>query len=78
MGRQNPNQVLKLILDFLQFQKKTGGTERNNEWNLEESYFTLEEYRIKRDEVCRNKNFMTKEISGGFISLLHKGIIKYE
>ena len=70
MGRQNPNQVLKLILDFLQFQK--------NEWNLEESYFTLEEYRIKRDEVCRNKNFMTKEISGGFISLLHKGIIKYE
>jgi hypothetical protein len=46
--------------------------------DLEESYFTLEEYRIKRDEVCRNKNFMTKEISGGFISLLHKGIIKYE
>jgi hypothetical protein len=46
--------------------------------DLEKSYFTLEEYRIKRDEVCRNKNFMTKEISGGFISLLHKGIIKRE
>lgn len=46
--------------------------------DLEKSYFTLEEYRIKRNEVCKNKNFMPKEISGGFISLLHKGIIKHE
>ena len=46
--------------------------------DLEKSYFTLEEYRIKRNEVCKNKNFIPKEISGGFISLLHKGIIKHE
>ncbi len=46
--------------------------------DLEKSYFTLEEYRIKRDEVCKNKNFIPKQISGGFISLLHKGIIKRE
>ena len=46
--------------------------------DLEKSYFTLEEYRIKRDEVCKKKNFIPKQISGGFISLLHKGIIKRE
>ena len=46
--------------------------------DLEKSYFTLEEYQIKRNEVCKNKNFIRKEISGGFISLLHKGIIKHE
>ena len=46
--------------------------------DLEKSYFTLEEYRIKRNEVCKNKNFIPKEIAGGFISLLHKGIIKHE
>jgi hypothetical protein len=45
---------------------------------MEKSYFTLEEYRIKRDEVCKNKNFIPKEIAGGFISLLRKGIIKHE
>ena len=46
--------------------------------DLEKSYFTLEEYQIKRDEVCKNKNFLPKQISSGFISLLHKGIIKRE
>ena len=40
--------------------------------DLDKSYFTLEEYRIKRNEVCKNKNFLPKQISGGFISLLHK------
>ena len=43
--------------------------------DCEKSYFTLEEFRINRDEVCKNKNFIPKEINGGFISLLHKGII---
>jgi hypothetical protein len=46
--------------------------------DLEKSYFTLEEYRIKRNEVCKRKNFVPKQISGGFISLLNKGIIKHE
>jgi hypothetical protein len=46
--------------------------------DLDKSYFTLEEYRIKRNEVCKSKNFIPKQISGGFISLLHKGIIKHE
>lgn len=46
--------------------------------DLEKSYFTVEEYRIKRNEVCKNKNFIPKQISSGFISLLHKGIIKHE
>ena len=46
--------------------------------DLDKSYFTLEEYRIKRNEVCKNKNFLPKQISRGFISLLHKGIIKHE
>ena len=40
--------------------------------DLDKSYFTLEEYRIKRNEVCKNKNFLPKQISRGFISLLHK------
>ena len=46
--------------------------------DLDKSYFTLKEYSIKRSEVCKTKNFMPKQVSGGFISLLHKGIIKHE
>ena len=46
--------------------------------DLEKSYFTLKEYQIKRDQVCIDKNFIPRQISGGFISLLHKGIIKHE
>lgn len=46
--------------------------------DLDKSYFTIEEFRIKRNEVCKDKNFVPKEISGGFISLRHKGIIKLE
>ena len=46
--------------------------------DIEKPHFTLEEYRTKRDEVCKDKNFIPKEVSGGFISLLHKAIIKHE
>ena len=46
--------------------------------DLEKSYFTLEEYQIKRNQVCNARNFIPRQISGGFVSLLHKGIIKHE
>lgn len=46
--------------------------------DLKKSYFTLKEYQTKRNEVCRNGNITPRQISGGFISLLHKGIIKHE
>lgn len=43
--------------------------------DLEKSCFTLEEYRMKRNELCKNKNFIPKQTAGGYISLLHKGSI---
>jgi hypothetical protein len=47
-------------------------TDRDN------SSFSLKEYRIKRDEVCKNKNITPKHIAGGFMSLVNKGIILHQ
>ena len=46
--------------------------------DLNKSYFSLKEYQSKRNEVCKNRNITSRQISGGFISLLHKGIIKHD
>jgi len=46
--------------------------------DLNNSNFSLKEYQTKRDEVCKNKNIAPKHISGGFTSLLSKGIILHQ
>ena len=42
------------------------------------SYFTLKEYHIKRNEVCKNRNISPRHMSGGFISLINRGIINHQ
>jgi hypothetical protein len=42
------------------------------------NYFTLQEYHIKRDCVCENKEILPSKIAGGFVSLLVKGILVRE
>ena len=46
--------------------------------DLNKPSFSIKEYQIKRNEVCKNRDIAPRQISGGFISLLHKGIIKHE
>lgn len=43
--------------------------------NYEKSYFSLKEYQIKRDQVCENYGITPRQLSGGFISLVNKGIL---
>ena len=40
--------------------------------------FTLEQYKKKRDEVCKELNIPPSKIAGGFVSLLLKGILYKE
>lgn len=37
--------------------------------------FTLEQYKKKRDQVCKELDIPTSRIAGGFVSLLLKGIL---
>lgn len=37
--------------------------------------FTLEQYKKKRDEVCRELRIPSSRVAGGFVSLLLKGIL---
>ena len=46
--------------------------------DLEKPYFTLKEYQEKRDAVGKNKNITPRQISGGFISLVNKGILIHQ
>lgn len=43
--------------------------------DLESSTFTPEQYRAKRNELCRTHNVTINEISRGLVSLIHKGLI---
>jgi hypothetical protein len=43
--------------------------------DVNRNYFTLKEYHIKRDIVCKEKNILPSRIAGGFVSLLVKGIL---
>jgi len=40
--------------------------------------FTLEQYKKKRDKVCKELNIPPSRIAGGFVSLLLKGILYKE
>lgn len=42
------------------------------------NYFTLQEYHIKRDCICENKEILPSKVAGGFVSLLVKGILVRE
>ena len=42
------------------------------------NYFTLQEYHIKRDSICENKEILPSKVAGGFVSLLVKGILVRE
>ncbi len=40
--------------------------------------FTMEQYKKKRDEACKEFNIPPSRIAGGFVSLLLKGILYKE
>jgi hypothetical protein len=42
---------------------------------VNKNYFTLKEYHIQRDTICKEKNILPSKIAGGFVSLLVKGIL---
>jgi hypothetical protein len=42
------------------------------------SYFTLDEYHVKRDTFCLDHNIPPPRVAGGFVSLLVKGILTRE
>ena len=37
--------------------------------------FTMEQYKKKRNEVCKELNILPSRIAGGFVSLLLKGML---
>lgn len=43
--------------------------------DVNRNYFTLKEYHVKRDMICREKDILPTKIAGGFVSLLVKGIL---
>lgn len=43
--------------------------------DVNRNYFTLKEYHIQRDTVCRERNIFPSKVAGGFVSLLVKGIL---
>ena len=49
-------------------------------WYLEENktWETDEMILIKRNEVCKNRNISPRHMSGGFISLINRGIINHQ
>ncbi len=40
--------------------------------------FTIQQYKKKRDEVCKEIDLTSSRIAGGFVSLLLKGILYKE
>lgn len=42
---------------------------------VNKNYFTIHEYHLKRDKICKEKNILPSKIAGGFVSLLVKGIL---
>jgi hypothetical protein len=40
--------------------------------------FTIQQYKKKRDEICKELNLPSSRIAGGFVSLLLKGILYKE
>lgn len=45
---------------------------------LDSVSFTLNEYKKKRDEMCKELNIPPSRIAGGFVSLLLKGMLYKE
>ena len=45
---------------------------------LNDVSFTLEQYKKKRDNVCKELNIPSSRVAGGFVSLLLKGILYKE
>jgi len=45
---------------------------------LNDISFTIEQYKKKRNEVCKELNIRPSRIAGGFVSLLLKGILYKE
>ncbi len=45
---------------------------------LNSASFTTEQYKKKRDEVCKDLGIPSSRIAGGFVSLLLKGILYKE
>ncbi len=43
--------------------------------DVNRNYFTLKEYHVRRDTVCKEKNILPSKVAGGFVSLLVKGIL---
>ena len=42
---------------------------------LKEVAFTLEQYQVKRDEICKSRNVTITTISRGLASLVQKGLV---
>ena len=42
---------------------------------LNRPYFTLNEFRIKRNEICIRQGIKSSNIRGGLVSLTHKGFL---
>lgn len=45
---------------------------------LNNTSFTLKQYKKKRDEICKELDMPTSRVAGGFVSLLLKGILYKE
>ena len=45
---------------------------------LNTNIFTTQQYKRKRDQVCRELDIPSSQIAGGFVSLLLKGILYKE
>ena len=43
--------------------------------DVNRNYFTLKEYHIQRDTICKERNIFPSKVAGGFVSLLVKGIL---
>ena len=43
--------------------------------DLNDVSFTAEQYKKKRDKVCKELNIPSSRVAGGFVSLLLKGIL---
>lgn len=46
--------------------------------DLNRPYFSVEEYHAKRDQICELYGIAHTGLSGGFISLVTKGLLKRE
>jgi hypothetical protein len=46
--------------------------------DLKRPYFTLEEYHAKRNQICELYGIAHTGLSGGFISIVSRGLLKRE